>query len=141
VRTLVERNPGPFPDECDGSEATLRLGEASSEGEAPAFTPIRPGGKREPPAYDPKGFFIITLDRPAGEIVLRHYLPDNTPAHIMRSRSAEAMLLGLIREDLVTQMSHAGYLGVELAKAEAALRLGPRYEQDQPLRARESVSD
>jgi hypothetical protein len=28
----------------------------------------------------------------------------------------------------------AAYLGGELAKAEAALRLGLRYEQDQPLR-------
>src|SRR5690348_12506171 len=46
------------------------------------------------------------------------------------------MLLGLLREGLVSQLSHAGYLGGELAKAEAALRLGSdvRYEQDRPLR-------
>ena len=44
------------------------------------------------------------------------------------------MLLGLLRERLVSQLSHAGYLGAELAKAEAALRLGLRYEQDQPLK-------
>jgi hypothetical protein len=30
----------------------------------------------------------------------------------------------------------AGYLGAELAKAETAMRLGLRYEQDRPLRAR-----
>ncbi len=34
------------------------------------------------------------------------------------------MVLGLIRENLISQLSHAGYLGAELAKAEAALRLG-----------------
>jgi tetrahydromethanopterin S-methyltransferase subunit A len=44
------------------------------------------------------------------------------------------MFLGLLREDLVSQLSHAGYLGAELAKAEAALCLGLCYEQDQPLR-------
>lgn len=46
------------------------------------------------------------------------------------------MLLGLLREGLVSQLSHAGYLGAELAKAEAALRLGSsvRYEQDRALR-------
>jgi transposase len=33
------------------------------------------------------------------------------------------------------ELSHAGYLGAELAKAEAALRLDLRYEQDQPLRS------
>jgi len=44
------------------------------------------------------------------------------------------MLLGLVRENLVSQLSHAGYLGAELAKAEAAILLDLRYEQDQPLR-------
>jgi tetrahydromethanopterin S-methyltransferase subunit A len=89
---------------------------------------------RQPLAYDAKGFFIVTLDREAGAILCRHYLPDNTPAHEIRGRSAETILLGLIREDLISQLSHAGYLGNELAKAEAALRLSLRYEQDQPLR-------
>jgi hypothetical protein len=37
---------------------------------------------------------------------------------------------------LISQLSHAGYLGAELAKAESALRLGLGiyYEQDRPLR-------
>jgi tetrahydromethanopterin S-methyltransferase subunit A len=46
------------------------------------------------------------------------------------------MLLGLLREQLVSQLSHAGYLGAELARAEAALRLDLAYEQDRPLRRR-----
>jgi len=98
------------------------------------FTRIQPGGKREPLAYDPNGYFIITLDRAAGEIVVRHHLTDNSPAHEVRGRSGEPLLLGLLREGLISQLSHAGYLGAELARAEAALRLKLRYEQDQPLR-------
>jgi hypothetical protein len=87
--------------------------------------------------YDPKGYFVISLNRFAGQIVLRHYLPNHTPAHEMRGRGAETMLLGLLREGLVSQLSHAGYLGGELAKAESALRLGSsvHYEQDRPLRS------
>jgi tetrahydromethanopterin S-methyltransferase subunit A len=85
-------------------------------------------------AYDPKGFFVIDLDRDRREIICRHFLPDNTPAHEMRGRSAETMLLGLLREGLVSQLSHAGYLGGELAKAETAPRLGYAYRQDLPLR-------
>ena len=50
------------------------------------------------------------------------------------------MLLGLLREGLVTQLSHAGYLGEELAKAEAALRFDLRYDQDRPLRRRETLA-
>jgi len=103
--------------------------------ESHAIAVIRPGGKREPLAYDPKGFFVIDLDRGRREIICRHFLPDNAPAHEMRGRSAETMLLGLLREGLISQLSHAGYLGAELAKAETALRLGLHYEQDRPLRS------
>lgn len=98
------------------------------------FRKIRPGGRRGTPTYDPNGFFVITLDREAGEIVLQHYLTDNTPAHEMRGRRADAMIRGLVREGLVSQLSHAGYLGIELAKAETALRLGLEYAQDHPVK-------
>lgn len=128
---LAPRNPGRF-------EARWASGGAVeiASNQRDRFLSIRPGGQREPLLYDPKGYFVITLDRAAGEIVLRHYLPDHTPAHKMHGRSAESMVLGLLREGLVSQLSHAGYLGVELAKAESALRLGSgiRYEQDRVLR-------
>ncbi|HEY7833577.1 MAG TPA: hypothetical protein VIG30_08420 [Ktedonobacterales bacterium] len=127
VDGLVARNPGRF---------TAGEGAAGMPQPAESFTPIRPGGTREPLQYDPKGYFVITLDREQEEITLRHYQPDHTPAHEMRGRSAGPMLLGLLREGLVTQLSHAGYLGEELAKAEAALRLDLRYDQDRPLRQR-----
>jgi tetrahydromethanopterin S-methyltransferase subunit A len=135
VRSLVANNPGRFAERLEATRAQhdrtlVELGQTEAQ-----FTPILPGGRREPLAYDPKGFFVITLDRPAREIVIRHYLPDNTPQHLMRGHSAEALLLGLLREEVVSQLSHAGYLGAELAKAEAALRLNLRYEQDRPLRA------
>jgi tetrahydromethanopterin S-methyltransferase subunit A len=99
----------------------------------PAFKRIAAGGHREPIGYDPRGFFIITLDAGAGEIVCQHYSADHAPWHEIRSHSAERILLGLLRADLVSQLSHAGYLGAELAKAETALRLGLVYEQDKVL--------
>lgn len=95
---------------------------------------IRPGGRREPLAYDPNGFFVISVDAGARQIEVRHYLTDNTPSHLMAGHSAEAIWLGLLRENLVSQLSHAAYLGAELTKAETALRLGLEYRQDHPLR-------
>ena len=136
IRGLVARSPGRF---AAGAEAEDAGGGMAAPEER--FTPIRPGGVREPLQYDPKGYFVITLDRAAEQMVLRHYLPDHTPAHEMRGRSAGPMLLGLLREGLVSQLSHAGYLGEELAKAQAALGLGLRYDQDRPLRPREGVSE
>ncbi len=129
VKSLSARNPGPF--KADGASAsTVAAGEA--------FTVIRPGGQREPLIYDPKGYFVISIDQDQKEIILRHYLPDHTPAHEMRGRGATSMLLGLLRDGLVTQLSHAGYLGEELAKAQTALQFGLRYDQDRLLRPRES---
>jgi tetrahydromethanopterin S-methyltransferase subunit A len=129
ISGLAARNPGRFAAE----EESISM--VSQEEQ---FKMIRPGGQREPLQYDPKGYFVITLDREEEQIVVRHYLPNHTPAHEMRGRVAGSMLLGLLREGLVTQLSHAGYLGEELAKAQAALTLGLRYDQDRPLRPREA---
>jgi tetrahydromethanopterin S-methyltransferase subunit A len=127
VRELAARDPG-----------ALRVEGTADPLGAPAspFVQLKPGGQRDPLWYDPKGFFVITLDRPAGEIAVRHYTREYVPAHEMRGHSAEPIVLGLLREGLVSQLSHAGYLGAELAKAETALRLELHYEQDRPLRQR-----
>ncbi len=132
VNELSSRNPGRF---MTGTEP------ASSISNLERFVTIRPGGQREPLRYDPKGYFVISVDTDEKEIVLRHYLPNHTPAHEMRGRGATSMLLGLLREGLVTQLSHAGYLGEELAKAQTALQFGLRYDQDRPLRLRESLAE
>jgi tetrahydromethanopterin S-methyltransferase subunit A len=138
ISSLVARTPGRF-EGLEQEEGALLTGTIPQS----TFTPIKPGGQRAPLTYDPKGYFVMTLDRSMGQIILRHYLPDHTPASEMRGRTAESMLLGLIREGLVSQLSHAGYLGGELAKAEAALRLGTgvRYEQDRPLRRESSAPE
>src|SRR6267378_2098027 len=132
VKSLSERNPGVFVTGPKETSATRKQEE---------FVSIRPGGQREPLLYDPKGYFVITIEPEQKEILLRHYLPDHTPAHEMRGRGATSTLLGLLRDGLVTQMSHAGYLGEELAKAQTALQFGLRYDQDRLLRPSESSKD
>ena len=128
IQELARQNPGPY-------QGLTTLGEsaATPRKNGNNFKPVRPGGHRESLAYDPNGFFVITLDRTAGDILVHHYLPDNTPAHVIQGRSGESILLALLREELISQKSHAGYLGAELAKAETALRLDLSYEQDRPL--------
>jgi tetrahydromethanopterin S-methyltransferase subunit A len=126
VRVLSEGEPHPI-----STGLVLRDSDIRSE-----FVPILPGGRHKPFDHDPCGYFVITVDLEVKEIILHHHLPDNTPAHEMKGRSAEAMVLGLIREGLVSELSHAAYLGAELARAETALRFGLSYEQDQPLRGR-----
>lgn len=136
ISTLVARSPGPFTEQGADNQLIPYDNLSGIGQDEEQFTPVRSGGRREPLVYDPNGFFIITLDRSAQEIVVRHYLPDHIPGYMMRGRSAERILLGLLRAELVSQLSHAGYLGAELAKAETALRLNLIYEQDHPLRTR-----
>src|SRR2546426_7161464 len=132
IKSLTVRNPGMFM--TDQTKAAPSKNQEE-------FVSIRPGGQREPLIYDPKGYFVITIEPEQKEILLRHYLPDHTPAHEMRGRGATSMLLGLLRDGLVTQLTHAGYLGEELAKAQTALQFGIRYDQDRLLRPRESSND
>jgi tetrahydromethanopterin S-methyltransferase subunit A len=134
IQNLSSRNPGPYQNR------TLQKDESSPKHKkVDEFKPIRLGGHRESLAYDPKGFFIINLEREIGEILVHHYLPDHSPAHVVQGRSSEAILLALLREELISQKSHAAYLGAELAKAETALRLDLHYDQDRPLRPHKEV--
>lgn len=98
------------------------------------FTILKPGGKRIPLDYDRKGFFVITADLGKKQITAKHYYKDNKPGFIIQGHSAEAILLSLLKNELLSQLSHAGYLGAELSKAETALKLNLKYEQDQSLK-------
>ena len=98
------------------------------------FTLLKPGGKRIPLDYDHKGFFVITADSEKKQITVKHYYKDNKPGFLIQGHSAEAILLSLLQNGLVSQLSHAGYLGAELSKADTALKLNLKYEQDQSLK-------
>ncbi|MDH5275421.1 MAG: hypothetical protein OEW88_03275 [Gammaproteobacteria bacterium] len=126
VATLVARHAQPVAE-------TTRWA-AAEPVEAGSIVCLPPGGGGAPIEYDATGFWIFSLDRAANQIVAHHHLPDNTPAHEIRARTADGILQSIVLHGLVSQTDHAGYLGIELAKAEAALRFGLRYEQDQHLR-------
>jgi tetrahydromethanopterin S-methyltransferase subunit A len=131
VNKLLGRNPGEFES---GSLSDCEPPSTDTSRGSQDFVSLSPGGKREPLDYDTKGFFVISLDQAEQQIVLHHYYPDNSPAHEIRGKSADAIFRTVLREKLVSNLSHAGYIGAELAKAAAALRLNLHYEQDKPLK-------
>jgi hypothetical protein len=133
-----ESDPGPLRDLARALAAEAR---AVPSPPPPArhhrrreFTELRPGGRRNPIARAGEGFFVIGLDRDRRLIVVEHYLPDLSPGHRICGVRAESLLLGLLAAGVVRDLRHAGYLGIELGKAESALRLGCGYRQDMPLR-------
>jgi hypothetical protein len=107
-------------------------------------------------ALDPAGYFLIKLDREAGELVAEHYAngidarglatdPETgevlscrdagprSPLGIYRGRSAKELGIALTEGEgshPISCLDHALYLGRELQKAEAALESGADYVQD-----------
>jgi dihydropteroate synthase len=111
---------------------------------------------RRPLDLDPAGYFIIYLDRERQLICAKHFstvineqglatdpntgavIPargpvQRSPERIYVGRTAKELCVQLFEgeaEAVVSQLSHAAYLGREFQKAEAALIDGGEYIQD-----------
>ena len=53
-----------------------------------------------------------------------------TLLHVVEGTTARALYLTIVANQWVSELSHAAYLGKELAKAELALQYGFKYVQD-----------
>ncbi len=90
------------------------------------------GQLEEDEAEDPAGGFRILIDREAGKLVAIHHRTERGDT-VIKGGSADALCAAIIRQRLVSTLTHASYLGRELAKAETALRSGKNYVQDEPV--------
>jgi dihydropteroate synthase-like protein len=90
---------------------------------------------QEPTELDRAGVFRIAVDRAEGLIVAVHYRVGDMskPVNIVKGKTAQVVYLKVLELDLLSNLDHAAYLGVELAKAEIALRTGKGYVQDAEL--------
>jgi thymidylate synthase len=77
-------------------------------------------GKREP-RYDYHGNFTVTVDLESRELVVHHSYQGMTLTEY-RGRSAEELEDQLARDCALSEISHALYLGRELARKEALLK-------------------
>ena len=85
--------------------------------------------------YDRAGFFRIWVDHEGEKIYVMHFKWDDPkkPDLVVCGRRASDIYLEVLERGLVSDYSHAAYLGKELEKAEIALRLGKSYIQDSDL--------
>lgn len=79
---------------------------------------------------DPLGYFRIAVQK--GMIYLEHNMPDGR-VEIIRGLKAKEIIAYLAKTGKISMIDHAGYLGVELAKAELAIRLRRSYVQDEEI--------
>lgn len=86
--------------------------------------------------WDPRGNFIVDIE--GNEIVARHLTPEGKELREFRidgkkPKAARDLVDQIISELAVSELSHAADLGRQIARAEAAVKLGLKFKQDQPL--------
>ncbi|WP_371803512.1 DUF561 domain-containing protein [Candidatus Lokiarchaeum ossiferum] len=82
---------------------------------------------------DPNGFFKIYLDELEKKIIVSHHIFNNnqiTGTDVFSGVNAEAICKEMIKQNLISRLDHAAYLGRELARAELALQKGSKYIQE-----------
>lgn len=84
----------------------------------------------QPIPMDKAGYFVVLPVADRGVINVEHYGYDNTLLHGIEGPNARVLYLAIIGQGWVTELTHAAYLGKELAKAELSLRRGFKYLQD-----------
>jgi tetrahydromethanopterin S-methyltransferase subunit A len=108
---------------CDGS-----CREATTPGAA--GVPVIQAQAPTDVALDKAGYFVVIVQRDRGIIVTEHYGYDNTLNGMIEGKDARSIYWTAIGNAWVSELSHAAYLGKELARAELALQTGGRYVQD-----------
>lgn len=79
---------------------------------------------------DKAGYFVVVPLFERRLIHVEHYTYDNTLLRNIEGADARSLYLTIINQQWVSELSHAAYLGKELAKAELALEHGIAYIQD-----------
>lgn len=79
---------------------------------------------------DKAGYFVIFPQPEKQIIVVEHYSYDNTLQRVIHGKDARSIYWTIIRNGWMAQLSHAAYLGKELAKAEFSIKMGFKYVQD-----------
>ena len=92
---------------------------------------------------DPKGYFLIAVDREKNFIragYCKFSKLGNSPIHDMvaeiTGKTAIEIVNTLIREKFISTLQHAADMGIELHKAEISLKYGLKYVQDKEIKLR-----
>lgn len=82
---------------------------------------------------DPKGYFLIKVDREHKKISAGYCTNDNILKYEFVGRRAQDIYHEISRRNLISLFEHASYLGKELKKAELALKYDVEYVQDEDI--------
>ena len=91
--------------------------------------------------YDPKGYFLIRINRKTKEIEAGHCKRNNVIEKIIKGKKPQDIYFTACELGLISRADHAAYLGKELEKAYLALKYGLKYVQDGELDINNKVTD
>ena len=90
---------------------------------------------------DPKGYFLIAIDKEKKVLKVGYCIfkklgnkPINDMVSIVSGKTAIEIVNTLIRNKYISSHQHAADMGIELHKAEIALKYNYEYVQDQDLK-------
>ena len=90
---------------------------------------------------DPKGYFLIEIDKNKNLLSVGYckiIKNGNSTTHEMvaevEGETAIKIINTLIKEKFISSLQHAGDIGIELCKAELALKYNLKYTQDKDLK-------
>ncbi|RJQ21562.1 MAG: DUF4346 domain-containing protein [Nitrospiraceae bacterium] len=79
---------------------------------------------------DKAGYFVIIPSKENGNILIEHYSYDNKLLRKIEGKTGRDIYFTIINNAWVTELSHAAYLGKELARAELSIKKGFKFVQD-----------
>lgn len=79
---------------------------------------------------DRAGYFVIVPKAELGIILVEHYNYANQLLRVIQGDNARDIYWTIIENNWISEMSHAAYLGKELAAAQLSMQLGFKYIQD-----------
>ena len=90
---------------------------------------------------DPKGYFLIAIDRKKKLLRIGYCKftklggkPINDMVAVVNGKTAIEIVNTLIRKNFISSLQHAADMGIELCKAEIALKNNFNYIQDKDLK-------
>lgn len=87
-------------------------------------------GKSKSVKLDRAGYFVILPDRKKKNILVEHYSYENRLLRKIEGKKSRDIYMEIVQNKWVTELTHAAYLGKELARAELSIEKGFKFVQD-----------
>lgn len=122
---MVELLSGPEPA-CHNPSFAANITSPVSRHSVETIEAEEPGEVR----LDRSGYFVIIPEPEKERIIVEHYAYDNRLLRVIQGKTARSLYHTIVKKKWVSTLTHAAYLGKELARAETALTHSLPYVQD-----------